>query len=376
MSLVILTGQCPQVRRHIRRKAGYSNICRREHSGWAVGSPGISLSADLPQRSWRTRNLTGMGFSVSNLGLALSVTESLREIHQELFRASRPLLLHQYTRNAEVVGSIVQSRCLWATCIADQADQYEISHATQIVKTVVERMRSSDVPKSSMDILLRLPAFMDERKNWMFIACFCDDHDSELHWHKFGDFRMSFPGPGAATPVLTLPGLHGEHWYQPVVYDEDLQLDGMERAIRSIFSAISIHSAEGNSSEEGPWRGSILDFCARNIAQLLLKIAVGFKRKSFRGEKEWRIVCAPPLGVNSSAPSLLDERFAGTIRRDPRRHVPLQILLDERIFNPSLRPPVPFFAWACNPSRFDRAGVAKINDILRTNQRSDLAAPV
>lgn len=310
-----------------------------------------------------------MGFSVSNLNLTLAIAESLREIRHELFHGPAPPSLHHYTKSATVVESIVRSRSLWATCIADQTDQTEISHVSEMVAQSAEELQGSEIPEFAISVLKRLPFFMEERKQWIFIACFCDSHDSDLHWREYGDYCLTFLFPRPGTPSLTLSDSQAECWYQRVIYHERLQRVAIERALRSISHAIS-HNTSGRN--EGQWAQSMVDNCARNAAQLLLGIAVGFKRSSFQAEREWRIVCAPRLGTNSSAPRWIDENFAVNIKNSHRRHVLLRIQPELRLFEPLLIPPVPLSEWAWNPNRFNREAVEEINEALKANHRADL----
>ncbi|MGC2504302.1 MAG: hypothetical protein WA400_19410, partial [Silvibacterium sp.] len=83
-------------------------------------------------------------------------------------------------------------------------DQTEISHTSNIVTQFSDKFPSSDATAFSADVLRRLPFFMDERKQWVFIACFCDDHDSALHWSEYGDYRLTFPAPRTTAPSLAL----------------------------------------------------------------------------------------------------------------------------------------------------------------------------
>ena len=175
-----------------------------------------------------------VGFSVSNSSLTLATAESLREIQRELFDGPAPQFLHHYTKSAAVVESIVRSRCLWATCIADQSDQTEITHASKMVERLAEEAKFPDISEFAFDVLKRLSFFMEERKQLIFIACFCDDHDSDLHWREYGDYRLTFPAPWAGMPSLALSDHQSECWYQRVIYDERLQRDAIERALRSI----------------------------------------------------------------------------------------------------------------------------------------------
>lgn len=123
---------------------------------------------------------------------------------------------------------------------------------------------------------------------------------------------------------------------------------------------------------EGPWAQAMVDNCARNAAQLLLSLAVGSKRDSFEGEREWRIACALRLGSNSSAPQSIDDDFSVNVRRSPRRHILLQIRREHRCFQPLLLAPAPFLHWARNSLRYDAPELDRINGALKANGRTDL----
>jgi len=310
-----------------------------------------------------------MGFSVSNMSLTLDIAEALRAIQIQLFSGPAPQLLHHYTKSPAVVESVVRNRCLWATCIADQSDQAEISHTSRMVEILAEKFERNENADFSVSVLKRLPFFMEERKQWIFIACFCDDDNSRLHWHQYGDYRMTFPAQWNSMPSLGLSDSRAECWCQRVVYDEHKQEKAIEDALQSVLRAVSRNTRGRN---EGPWAQAMTDNCARNVAQLLLGIAVGFKHNSFREEKEWRIVCAPPLGTNSSAPGWIDENFAVNIKNSPRRHVQLRVHSERHLFEPLLIPSVPFLEWACNTNRLNRDGIERINEALMSNHRNDL----
>ncbi len=309
-----------------------------------------------------------MGFQVSNLSLTLTIAGVVSEIAKELFAGPGPRLLHHYT-SAATVEAIVQSRSLWATCIDEQYDKTEISHASGLVAQLAEEISRSGTSAFAIDLLRRLPFFMEERKQWIYIACFCDAHDSALHWREYGDYRLTFPVPWTRAPSLAILDTRADCWYQRVIYDEKLQRNGLERALRSIVLAVSKNTAGHN---EGPWAQAMLDRCARNAAQLLLSLAVGFKCKSFEGEKEWRIVCAPPLASNSSAPTSIDADFSVNVKRSPRRHLALQIPRESVLFQPFHIAPVPFLGWASSQSHYDADELKRINRVLLANDRGDL----
>jgi hypothetical protein len=309
-----------------------------------------------------------MSFHVASLNLVVAVSDAMREIGDELFSGPKPQFLHHYT-SAATVEKIVLSRSLWATCIHDQTDKTEISHTSGLVTQLVGEIARSAIPEFAADVIARLPFFMEERKQWIFIACFCDDYDSPLYWTGYGDYCLRFPAPWIESSFLSIADSKAECWYQRVVYDEELQRRVMERALRSIVSAIS-HNTSG--SNDGPWAQAMIDNCARNAAQLLLSIAVGFKRRSFEGEREWRIVCAPQLGSNNSAPRSIDDYFSSNIIRAPRRHLRLRIHERTPLFSSTVNSPIPFLDWSCNPNRRDQGEIEKINNSLRASDRDDI----
>jgi hypothetical protein len=312
-----------------------------------------------------------MGFQVSNLTLTIAISDAVGEIYRELFTGPGPQLLHHYT-SAATVKAIVQSRSMWATCIDDQSDKSEISHASGLVTQLAEETSQLGTPAFAADVLRRLPFFMEERKQWIYIACFCDDHKSALHWEKYGNYCLAFPAPWTGRPSLALSDPQAECWYQRAIYDEGSHRIAIERALKSIVLALSRNTSGRN---EGPWAQAMVDNCARNAAQLLLSLAVGFKRKSFEDEREWRIVCAPRLGSNSSAPKYIDDNFNVNVRRSPRRHLLLQIRREQVLFQPQLIGPVPFLHWSHNPDHYDTQELDKINSVLRANHRTDLLCP-
>lgn len=310
-----------------------------------------------------------MGIAIFNLSLSQSIATAVRELQIELFRLPAPRVLHHYTRSAETVKSIIERRELWATSVADQTDQFEISHAARLVERVTADIQKNAPSRFAVDVLQRLPFFMEERKRWIFIACFCDDGNSEKHWRDYGEYRITFSTPWTGSPSLRLGDPKSECWYQPVIYDERVQQKSVQRALRSIVRAISENTQGDN---EGPWARAIVDSCARNTAQLLLGLGTGFKRSSYADEREWRIVCSPLLGSNNSAPSWIDENFKTNIARTPRAHVSLQITRQWGIFEPVMIPPVPIIDWSWNPHNVDRLAVENINEAFRSNGRPDL----
>ena len=311
-----------------------------------------------------------MSFSVHPVALSDTISNSLVPIRQGLFGGPKPLFLNHYT-SPSVVESIIENRCLWATSVAEQADKTEISHAASIVNDAAQQIASRCGCPFAWDVLQQLPHFMEERKSWIFIACFCDDSNSEPHWNNYGDCCLTFPTPWRSGASLGISSWQSECWYQRVVYDGTLQRRALEQALDSVVVAISEHTSGEN---KGSWANAMVSSCARNIAQLLLALAAGFKHESYAWEREWRIVCSPPLGTNSSAPAWLDENFETRIKRRAysKAHIELQFRNGLAISQPLLRPPIPFLNWALNPARYVSEKARRINHALDEAGRHDL----
>lgn len=309
-----------------------------------------------------------MGFRVHNLGLNEAIAESVRQIGKRLYDGPAPSALYHYTA-AERVVSIVNGRCVWATSLADQSDQSELLHAIEIVRVSSESIIGAGKAQRNADVLRAIAPSMEERRNWFFIACFCGNEDSHHHQKTYGNCCLRFEAPWMKRPHLTLVGSHVDCWYQRVIYDPSIQSDAITEALHAIADALDRNTSGFN---EGPWQPFMTSGCARIAAHHLLAIALGFKRKEFIDDGEWRIVCCPRLNPLSSAPSMADENFRVAIKLGVRRHVELTVPREYRLFEPLLIPPVPFVQVIPNMDAYTGAEFEKVRRALRENGREDL----
>ncbi len=308
---------------------------------------------------------------VQSLALTLKIDQSLRAIHQSLYRKRAPIQLHHYT-HPETLEKIIDTRVLWATCAADQDDQTEISHAAELLSRAAERAISSRIPRFTAEVLRRIPFFIEDRKQYAFIACFCEIPDSSRHWDQFGKYRVSFAGPGSKTPQLCCMMPNSDSWFQQVIYNERLQIWAIQKSVEAVTDAVA-SCVYGDV--DGPIRNWFIDSCARTAGQIILSMAIGFKRHSYKWEKEWRFVCFPRLGSSSSSPMSDDRDFLAYVRKQPRKHVPLTISQETRVFEPLLRPPVPFWRWQSAPNHAIDSELLTIRNALIRNHRVDLLEP-
>jgi hypothetical protein len=309
-----------------------------------------------------------MSFRIHHLGLIEELGMSIRQIGKSIYDGQAPSALHHYT-SLPTVESIINTRSVWATCLADQADQAELTHGIDWVQEAVGKLLRKGGPDFPALVLQQLKESMIERRQWTFIVCFCGDGNSDFHWDKYGQYCLTFPIPRDWRPTLRCSDPRAENWYQRVIYDHAVQRKTMLKSVQAVSDCIARHSA---GTPEGPWIKWMAKDCARNAAQLLLSIAVGFKHKKYAKEKEWRLVYYPNLALNNSAPNIADENFKVSIKESPRRHLALQIPPDMRLFQPLLRPQVPFIGVRQSPLHRNTDERLRIERVLSENFRSDI----
>lgn len=106
---------------------------------------------------------------------------------------------------------------------------------------------------------------------------------------------------------------------------------------------------------------------ARDVAQLLLRIAVSFKNKRFQDDREWRLIFCPNLAVANSAPAMADEDFAVCIKAGKVRHIELQLWSPIELFQPIRLSRPPFKSLAQSPKHDDKSERETLNGLLRNN---------
>lgn len=276
--------------------------------------------------------------------------------------------LHHYT-SADTFEKIIEGRALWATCVADQKDDKEITYAAELLSLASRAILRSGATGLAGDIVERLPYFIEERKGFTFIACFCEEERSVRHFSEYGPYRLTFDGPGSNGPYLGTIIPKSKLWFQQVIYDAKKQQQALTASVAAVVDAVA-RCSDGRSEGGGPrW---LTDSVARNAAQIILGMAIGFKRPLYKWERERRLVCCPRLGANSSSPKADDEEFLSLTKRVPRRHLELEVLREVKFFEPLLRRPVPIIAWESAQRGSDQT-IAVIQRALIRNGRADLA---
>ena len=313
-----------------------------------------------------------MSFTMWPAEFAKDLTEHINAIRTGLLGTTPPRVLFHYTK-LEVVRAIANSGTLWATCVADPGyqDKNEISLGADLIGDEVRRTMRQELSAFSRLVLEGLTEGIASRKDRTFVACFCANPDSRLHWNRYGSYRLTFETNRHGEPILRPPwGTYLQ--YHRVVYGLRRQRNAIRSAIRGALSALDLSVA---GTPEGPWIDSFVDITAKATAELLLDLIVAFKERKYLSEKEWRLVVRPATPMFSTAPDFEDARFDGRVKESERRYVELQLALDwpRNVIGGGLRtPPVPFTAVAQSPHSGSPSDLESIRNILVECDRPDI----
>jgi hypothetical protein len=310
-----------------------------------------------------------MGISISNAALVQDMIVAVRLAAKSVYDGKSPSGLYHYT-TFENVGKIIDSRTLWATCVAKQKnDLNELKQGIVWVKSAVDDIDSASVSPFVREVLRQIPELMELRRDWMFIACFCSSESSAFHWEHYGRYCLHLPIPPKWKPTIKLSDPRAEIWYQPVIYDHSAQRALIQMALSGIVAALA-KNIRGEYG--GPWMKTMTRFCARDAAQLLLSVAAGFKNETFKNDMEWRLICYPNLALGNSAPDMADENFAVQIKHEPIRHLKLQIQPSFDAFVPLRLPPIFFERVSQSPIHRNDMEREIIDQLLAKNGRNDM----
>ena len=308
-----------------------------------------------------------MNHCLSPIGFNQEMHTATKRIKERCFTGDFPPRLYHYT-SAETVPLIIQSRCIWGTCLADQSDRSELLYSIALLSQAVEELDNRLFSEFELDVLRRVSTFMEDRRKSFYIACFSGDAKSAHHRSNYGKCCLELLAPFQGSLSLRFPLSSADWWYQRVVYDQAAQRSAVGGLLKAIISAIR-KNTQGESKTANGW---IEQRCAAIAASYLLSICVGFKDPKYKRDQEWRLVCCPRMNPLSSAPSMDDEAFAANIRILPRRHVEFIVPRPQQFPAILMIPPVPFVALHCEKNDVSATASAQICKSLMLNKRPDL----
>lgn len=305
------------------------------------------------------RPTVAVGMRIYNLALVEAVDLSIEQCANRLFSRQLPKILYHYT-GIDGAKGIIRSNSLWGTCLADQRkDANELRDAIQLIGDEVKTLSSKELPPLSKEIFGCVSELLDSRRHISFISCFCDDGDSQHHWHEYGDYRFGILSGQLLD--LRCRDLRAHHWLQPVIYDREI----LRSSIRECFEQIVEAQAKYITGHYGgPLMTGMARQAARDIAQLLIRIATSVKNDRFADDREWRLFFCPNLAIASTAPAMADDDFRVCIRTDKIKHIELRVRQPFEFFVPQRLSGPLFASLFQSPIHTEKAERETLNELL------------
>lgn len=306
---------------------------------------------------------------MSPVGYANDVTSALNEVRVKSLMGKPPKHLYHYTKLSGVKG-IIESRCLWATCVAEMADPKEICLGAEIVEREALSLARNE-PSFVREVLNGLPDHIRKRMAYTFIACFCGLGGSTYHWQTYGDYRLTIPTDDEHGPLVSPASLGVNAQYHKVLYDRCKQEAALRALLRTLKDALKTHVAGAPSGASAEW---LVGFLTRVAAEILLDLIVALKGREFRPDREWRIVVRPNRSPLTSAPTWEDQQFlASSVKNGVRKYIPLYLQSNATaLLFSSSRPAVPFEQVEQSPSLGSSAELKQIRNLLVRHNRPDI----
>lgn len=189
-------------------------------------------------------------------------------------------LLYHYTTMAGVLG-IVSTKTIWATHIKYLNDSMEFELAKSIGVEVAESLQKASTSDPDRKIWHDVIRGINKAGINICVASFSEQGDLLSQWRGYaspGGCSLGFDHAFLASAAAV------DSWrFLPCVYDPDEQRDVMREILLEVF--------ETNMRLIS--NGSYDDFNGGDAAARMNQLAGIFKDRSFKEEKEWRLLSRP-----------------------------------------------------------------------------------
>lgn len=194
--------------------------------------------------------------------------------------SSVPDHLYHYTDSAGLLG-ILTNHSIWATDSRFLNDRTELIYAEDLAREIIQEKSAIPRFKHSAELFSRcLGAIGEYGGPNSFLFCLSEDPDSLSQWRGYAKdgrgFTVGFDGKELCKSAAIKPSRFG---IRKVEYDPDIQ----RRTISILIDQIDEKLEEIGSE-------SAIDHAQSAIKWGIFLLSYYYKHKSFRDEKEWRLV--------------------------------------------------------------------------------------
>ena len=243
-----------------------------------------------------------------------SYTMMKRTILNEALSRKPEVPLYHYTRQSGLLG-IIRKKEIWATHTQYLNDRREYLHALGVVREEIDKLLVLSGQQSR--------SILEEMKEGIFgietmnvcVCSFSEDRDSLSQWRAYSSgpsgIAIGFPGDFLAEVA------ENKQWYlAPCIYEPDQQSALIRALVEEVFEQ-NVERSETNDSCAGsstarrksmclftplrpPTKRSFFSgregmegYISSALCAYLHRYAPLLKDRSFRGEKEWRVISRP-----------------------------------------------------------------------------------
>jgi hypothetical protein len=212
--------------------------------------------------------------------------EMKRAILNEVLSQKPRMPLYHYTGQRGFLG-IIKTKQIWATHSQYLNDRREYKHALDLVADEIDRLFLS-VDQESQSVLRRMKEGISGIENInVCVSSFSEDDDSLSQWRAYGGGKSCFAI--GFSPDTLLDATQNQQWYlAPCIYEPSEQSTLIRSLVEEVLEQSMVGRKTGETDREKDYweRGASLGAYLHRYAPIL-------KDRSFREEREWRIISKP-----------------------------------------------------------------------------------
>jgi hypothetical protein len=202
--------------------------------------------------------------------------------------------LYHYTTQTGLLG-IIKDRQVWATHTQYLNDRREFLHAVDLVRGEIQRLineqntRTGEASATRTEALNRMHdalSLSPEHIN-VCVCSFSEDSDSLSQWRAYGG--SSGFAIGLSAEVLGAAVEKQNFFLAQCIYDPATQLD----IVRALVEEVLDEHLGGNLVFEDAESNELFWKTGGNLLTYLYRYAPMLKDRSFKEEREWRIISRP-----------------------------------------------------------------------------------
>lgn len=190
-------------------------------------------------------------------------------------------LVFHYTNLSALIG-IIENQSLWATHLYFLNDRNEYKHGMDIVKEVVESIKTEE----NKSILHAISVVLDDvSKVDKYVICFSKNGDSLSQWRAYGNngngVSIGFNRKKLESVLL------GNNSYRYIIYDKEKQIAAVKLIITEAANFFLPKKEKYKWPNESYYYW-LVGYCVSNVLNFII---ANYKDPAFEEEKEYRIEC-------------------------------------------------------------------------------------